>query len=240
MILAVDIGNSSSKLALFNNNMKGEISRIEGSPLAQISEFGRSGVVDHIIISDVSSADMRKELASVGLAVPVHILSAEMKLPFSISYRTPGSIGSDRLAAIAGAMTIHPGSDIMVIDAGTAVTYDLVTSTGVFIGGNISPGLRMRFNALNRFTGRLPLVDPSGTFNQLGIDTEDAIRSGVVQGLVFEINEYIRTFESKYENLKVILSGGDTRFLSEHIKFSFTFAPDLILEGLNNIMTYNA
>ncbi len=240
MILAVDIGNSSSKTALYSDNKRGNITRIEGAPYDKIAELINENNVKAVIISDVSVPGPLKDQFLKSTSTPVHYLNPEMKFPFTIAYKTMESIGSDRLAAIAGAMVHHPATDVLVIDAGSAVTYDFITSGASYEGGNISPGLSMRFRALNNFTGRLPLVSAADSFREMGDDTTGAIRSGVILGLIYEINSYIRTFKSKYKGLKVVLSGGDAGFLSDHIDFSFTFAPDLVLDGLYNIMIYNA
>jgi len=240
MNLAVDIGNSSSKLALFNGNEIAYLFKVEGAPVSKVRDLTGRYDLDAIIVSDVSSLKDENRSELISLKIPVHFLSSESMFPFSIEYRTGSSLGTDRLAAVAGAYNMWHAHNVLIIDAGTAVTYDLLTSSGVYKGGNISPGLSMRFKALNTYTGRLPLVYPRAEFKPLGDDTESAIRAGVQLGLVFEINEYIRTFESRHKDLKVIVTGGDSDILSGHIKFSFTFAPDLIVEGLNYLLNYNA
>ena len=148
-------------------------------------------------------------------------------------------MGADRLAAVAEAYALQPGHNLLVIDAGTAITYDLVTSDGVYLGGNISPGINMRFKALNLLTGKLPLVEKEGERLAIGNTTETAIREGVLQGVDKEIEGYIREYAQKYPNLLVFLTGGDTFLLENRVK-NRTFADNLlVIKGLNRILKLN-
>jgi type III pantothenate kinase len=169
----------------------------------------------------------------------VHVLSSKSKLPFKIEYDTPETLGSDRIAAVAGAFNLFPGMEILIIDAGTALTFDFL-SANIYKGGNISPGLTMRFKALNKFTDRLPLVSQTGNFTFPGRNTTDAIMAGVIAGITYEINEYIRTFENKKTDFNIILTGGDSEFLIDKINYHITYMPDIVIDGLNYILEYNA
>jgi type III pantothenate kinase len=169
----------------------------------------------------------------------VHVLSYKSKLPFKIEYNTPETLGTDRIAAVAGAFSLFPGSEILVIDAGTALTFEFL-STDTYKGGTISPGLTMRFKALNKFTDRLPLVSPTTNYSFPGQNTTDAIVAGVITGVVYEINEYIRTFENKHSDFNIILTGGDSEFLKDKINYQITYIPDIVIDGLNYILEYNA
>jgi type III pantothenate kinase len=169
----------------------------------------------------------------------VHILSHRSKLPFRIGYETPETLGTDRIAGVAGAFNLFPSSDLLVIDAGTAITYDFL-SNGCYKGGNISPGLGIRFRSLNEYTGRLPLVAPADNFTFPGRNTTDSILAGVITGVTYEINEYIRTFEKKINDLKILLTGGDGGFLKSKINHQVTYVPDIVIDGLNFILEYNA
>jgi len=128
---------------------------------------------------------------------------------------------------------------VLIIDAGTALTFDFL-SDNIYKGGNISPGLAMRFRALNKFTDRLPLVSPTEYFTFPGRNTTDAIRAGVITGITYEINEYIRTFEKKRTHFKIILTGGDSEYLKDKIDYEVTCMPDIVTDGLNYILEYNA
>lgn len=238
MNLIADIGNSSVKIALYEGKDK-----VRSEKLIELT-----GEWLHTLLS---SADIEKAIISSVRALPdsiireltekisfLHVLSAESKLPFKLDYRSPETLGPDRIAAIGGAFMLYPESTSMVIDAGTALTYDLLEG-GVYHGGNISPGIRMRFEALHRFTGRLPFVNTLNPYESPGKTTEEAITAGVVNGVLYEINEYIRTFEKKYPGIRIIITGGDAAYLSDKLE-RVIYIPDIVLEGLNYILEYNA
>ena len=156
-----------------------------------------------------------------------------------MEYESPGTLGPDRIAAIAGAWFRFPGKEVLVIDAGSALTFDYLEGK-VYLGGNISPGLTMRFRSLHYFTGKLPLVTSSEKYSSPGKNTVEAITAGVIDGLVFEINEYIRKAREAKPDLKVVLTGGDGEFLKEKIRFDVDLIHDLVLEGLNQILIFNS
>jgi type III pantothenate kinase len=162
-----------------------------------------------------------------------------LRLPFKNLYKTPETLGTDRLAAAAGAFSHFPDTNVLVIDAGTAITYEFM-EPGLYLGGNISPGLMIRFRALHRFTGKLPLVNPSSGYEYPGQTTTSAIATGVIRGMIYEINEYIRTFEKKYADTRIILTGGDGDFFRDKLLKEVLYMPDLVMEGLNFILEYNA
>jgi len=134
---------------------------------------------------------------------------------------------------------LFPGSSVLIVDAGSALTFDFLSGNS-FKGGNISPGLNMRFKALNKFTDRLPLVSPKNRYTSPGKNTNDAIAAGVITGVIYEINEYIRTFVNEHNDFKIILTGGDGEFLKDKIDYHFTYMPDIVIDGLNIILEYNA
>lgn len=167
-----------------------------------------------------------------------HLLTHESKLPFKVEYKTPDTLGSDRLAAIAGAYNKYGQESVLVIDAGTAITFDLLEN-GIYMGGSISPGIRIRFQALNSFTGRLPLVERSEYINYPSLTTKEAINSGVINGVLFEINEYIRRFEKSHPEGIAVITGGDAGFLDNKTEKKIRNEPRLVTEGLNYILEYN-
>ncbi len=160
-------------------------------------------------------------------------------LPIENLYETPETLGKDRIAAAVGASELFPDQNLLIIDAGTAITYDLVSEKNQFVGGNISPGMEMRFKALNHFTGKLPLVSCSNEFNLIGTNTTDAIRAGVQNGIVYEIEQTIEVFSRNYQNLQVVLTGGDSVFLAKKLDDSIFVHLNLTLIGLNRILEYN-
>jgi type III pantothenate kinase len=239
MNLIVDIGNTSTKLAVYEGREKVHTSRINELSCEELEKELRGYKIKKAIVSSVRNLpDYITDLFFTNIPY-VHILTHKSLLPFRIGYKTPATLGTDRLAAAAGAFNMFPGSEILIIDAGTAITFDFL-SADVFKGGNISPGIEMRFKALNKFTGKLPLLSISEDFSSPGQNTNDAIRAGVITGVTYEINEYIRTFEKKHIDYKIILTGGDSGYLKDKINQQFTYLPDIVTDGLNYIIEYNA
>jgi type III pantothenate kinase len=160
-------------------------------------------------------------------------------MPLKILYKTPATLGVDRLAAACGARALFPLQHCLTIDAGTCVTFDFIDMDGNYYGGAISPGMNMRFQALHTFTARLPLVSPAGEANLIGDSTESSIRSGVINGLAAEIDGIIHQYQLKFEGLRAILCGGDALFFENKLKASIFASPELVLVGLNSILIYN-
>jgi type III pantothenate kinase len=170
----------------------------------------------------------------------VIFLDENTPIPITIRYKTPATLGKDRLAAAAGANYLQPHKNILVIDAGTAITYEFIDSKGVFTGGNISPGMTTRFRALNHFTGKLPLVNETDDVPFIGDSTETAIIAGVVNGIIYEMDGYIDALKTRYEDFFVFLTGGHSFYFERRLK-NHTFAEsNLVLTGLNRILEYNA
>lgn len=167
-------------------------------------------------------------------------LDHQTELPIENLYETPETLGKDRLAAAVGANELFPNQNILVIDAGTAITYDLVSEKNQFVGGNISPGLQMRYKALNHFTGKLPLVSYSDEVQLIGKNTTDAIRAGVQNGIIYEIDRTIELFNTNYQNLQLVMTGGDSIFFDKKLNYSIFVHFNLTLIGLNRILEYNA
>jgi type III pantothenate kinase len=167
-------------------------------------------------------------------------LDHHTELPIENLYETPETLGKDRLAAAVGANELFPDQNLLIIDAGTAITYDLVSEKNQFVGGNISPGLQMRFNALNHFTGKLPLVSYSNEFQPIGKNTTDAIRAGVQNGILYEIDRTIDLFNRNYQNLQIVMTGGDSIFFDKKLNYSIFVHFNITLIGLNRILEHNA
>lgn len=240
MNLVIDIGNSKTKLALFRD---GRIITSEQVEVLTVSLLDRmqseyTGIT-HAILCSVRELDPSIMEYLTG-AFPFFLeLNKSTPLPIINAYRTPATLGMDRLAAVVGASNIFPGKDVLVIDAGTALTFDLVTSDNRYIGGNISPGLNMRFNALHHYTGSLPLVVEKDDFPVLGETTEAAIVAGVEQGMVLEIDGFIDKIKAIYTDPEVILTGGDSKFFDKKLKNSIFVNQNLVLIGLNEILNFN-
>jgi type III pantothenate kinase len=239
MNLIFDIGNTSTKVAIFDGREKIISLRTKIFSCEKLEKTLGKYELNKAILSTVrNTPDFVIDLATRGIPY-VHILSHKSKLPFKNEYETPQTLGPDRVAAIAGAYLAFPGKKVLIIDAGSAVTYDFLSGK-IYKGGNISPGLSMRFRALHRFTGKLPLASTTEKFSSLGKNTIEAITAGVINGLIYEINEYIRTFLTRHVDLKVIVTGGDSGYLKNRINYKVTYMPDIVLDGLNYILEYNA
>jgi type III pantothenate kinase len=239
MNLIVDIGNTSTKLAVYKGREKLSVSRINELSCEELEKELSGYKIKRAIVSSVKKLPPYiSDLIFTNIPF-VHILSHKSRFPFKIEYETPETLGTDRIAAVAGAFNLFPGAEILVIDAGSAITFDFL-SADIYKGGNISPGLMMRFKALNKFTGRLPLVSPTRNYTFPGRNTIDAITAGVITGVTYEINEYIRTFEKRHTDFKIILTGGDSGFIKDKINYQLAYMPDIVIDGLNYILEYNA
>lgn len=160
-------------------------------------------------------------------------------IPIQNLYKTPNSLGKDRLAAAVGAAQLYPQQNLLVIDAGSTITYELITQEG-YLGGAISPGILMRFKALHHFTGKLPLISPSETYAKLlGQNTEEAILSGVLNGVLAEVDGIIDQYKKVYPDISVIFTGGDLKHFDKNLKNNIFAAENLVLQGLNFILEYN-
>jgi type III pantothenate kinase len=241
MNLVFDIGNTATKIAVYDGEEKKTSLSTKQFSWHKLQEIFApyTDKIDRAIISTVrDTPEFIIDMATLGIPY-VHVLSHHTKLPFKNEYETPETLGSDRIAAVAGAYHMYPGRNVLVIDAGSAVTYDYLSGK-TYKGGNISPGLSMRFRALHRFTGKLPLCSTLEKYSSPGKDTLEAITAGVTDGLIFEINEYISTFQEKNIDSMVIITGGDSGYLKERISYQINYQPDLVLSGLNYILEYNA
>ena len=236
--LIIDIGNNSAKLFLFNGEQIILHTRKEGNFMELLTDWNKSYDIEKAIVSTVVDipAEQKKEIESYGY--PVLWFNNKTPVPIGIKYRTPQTLGSDRVAAAVGAAGQVPGRNLMVIDAGSAITIDIVDKEGNFVGGNIAPGVNMRFKALHAFTGRLPLIDQEGDTPTHGYDTETAIRSGVIKGVCHEIDGYINEFIEKNGDVFVFLTGGDEKTLINSIKNRIFADRFLVAKGLNRILTH--
>ena len=239
MNITIDIGNTLVKIGLFNNDKL--ITRFSRSALSVklISELqNKYGTIDNAIISDVT--DGRKKIKNTLKGIPKQIfLNHKTPLPFANNYGTPATLGTDRIALVAGALKYFPGKNVLVISAGTCVTYDFITVKKEYMGGSISPGLHMRLAALHHFTARLPLLKPKQIKMLGGKTTNDSILSGIINGTTYEMDGFINDYKKKFHDVQVILTGGDAALFAERLKNSIFAAPELTLFGLNEILKHN-
>jgi len=245
MNLIIDIGNSRTKLAVCKNDTFIELLQIESDNLNLFQEHINNLTTSFYEIKNVIVSIVRKESDFFSEFLKnklkeIIFLSEKTKIPIKNLYKTPEKLGKDRLAAVVGANFLFPERDVLVFDAGTALTIDFINKNGEYFGGNISPGLTLRYKALNYFTGNLPLLQADINFETLsGDSTNTAIQAGVQNGIIFECRSYIEEYSKKYENLKVIFTGGDTNFFANRLKKNIFAEENLVLIGLNKILQYN-
>lgn len=241
MNLIIDIGNSKVKLFIFHNGEP--VWQYAGSKKSAdgLQETVVQGKIERAIVSAVAEPGKEFLEAMKQLECPLLKLSSETPVPIRNGYASPKTLGTDRLAAVVGANVLFPKNDVLVIDAGTCITYDVIDHSGVYIGGNIAPGKRIRFSSMHTETERLPLVSDNGVWPKcLGRTTEEALRGGVMWGLKAEVDYYIESLKVVMPQLKVILTGGDAPFLKEIInKDDLMVDPLLVAKGLNRILDYN-
>ena len=237
MNIAIDYGNSSAKVGVFDGRQLVE-RKIFGSQ-EELRGFLQNFSAGCLIVSSVSVD--AAEVASWGKSVSQRfVLTSNLPLPVKNQYATPNTLGVDRLAGVCGAQAMFPGKSSLVIDAGTCITYDFLTRSGEFLGGGISPGLKMRFQAVHTFTKRLPLVSTHGHPPLIGDSTETCIQSGIENGLVAEIDGIVAEYAAQFSDLHVILTGGDAPFFENRLKAPIFAVPELVLSGLNSILIHNA
>lgn len=236
MNLIADIGNNSAKFFLFSGKQMILHTRITGNNYGIIGEWREQYEIERAIVSSVIDLAEEQKMHFTALDCPLLWFNSTADTPLDIAYRTPGTLGSDRLAAAVGAWDIQPGKNLLVIDAGSAITIDFVSRDGTYHGGNIAPGIKMRLKALHQFTGRLPMVEKEGDTPTFGYDTETAIRSGVLKGIAHEIDGYIEETRSKYGDIFVFLTGGDENSLKNMIKSRIFADKYLVARGLNRIL----
>lgn len=239
MNLVIDIGNTAAKIAVFDGEELIDISYEPQHSLDSLKEISqRFPLRQGIIASVISLTDVMLQQLN-GLNIRLIHLTAKTPIPINNLYKTPQTLGVDRLAAVVTAHTSSPQLDALVIDAGTCITYDYINKNGDYLGGNISPGVNMRLKALHAFTDKLPLISPEGEILEWGNTTETAIRAGVIHGIQQEMEGYIRLAEKRSTNLSVFLTGGDSVYF-DTIKKNTIFADKyLVLKGLNRILSYN-
>ncbi len=244
MTLVIDIGNTFTKIAVFKQDELLHAGQFQTLDTDVLMSAVRMHQIDEAIISSVKK-DKEKWQAKLSETVPVVYFNTTMSGKVINHYQTPLTLGADRLAGVIGAHHLFPGINNLVIDAGTCITYDWIDADGNYYGGSISPGLNMRYKALSYYTAGLPELSADKTFSEsFGNDTTTAIRSGVQNGIKYELQGFIESYKKAGENMNIILSGGDSIFFDTLLKNSI-FAPYvknepyLVLKGLNAALQNN-
>jgi len=234
--LIIDIGNSRIKTAVFEQDNLLDEGIFED--LAQFAIYSKQLVFSQAIISSVTFTE--SQLHDL-LDFPFLFLGSKTPLPFQNLYATPETLGVDRKAAAIGARTVFQKCPVLAIDLGSCITYDFMDESDSYLGGAITPGLQMRFKAMNQHTARLPLVEleQGEKPNLIGDSTVSCLRSGVFYGIQFEMQGFIQAYQAQYDGLKVIICGGDSKIFESLTKDHIFVIPNLVLRGLNRILTYN-
>ncbi|MBK8956015.1 MAG: type III pantothenate kinase [Saprospiraceae bacterium] len=239
--LCIDLGNSRAKLAIFHDRSLHNYASYDLPDTDHISGWLKEQEFDSLIYSTVLDPNP-VWLESLKDQVQSVRLTAQCKLPVKLDkYETPHTLGSDRIAALCGAVQLHLlDASILIVNAGTCMTYDVINTDGQFLGGNISPGLEMRYLAMHKFTSALPLVHPLHPGDHLlGRTTQEAIENGGYFGLIFEIENYFSRLSENYPGLKCVLTGGNAHKLVNRLKIDIFADPYLLLKGLNYILEIN-
>jgi len=240
MNLIIEQGNTMLKMAVFDGNRQVAFLSNDNSESPRMDVLFEQYCPDRCIMSSVIDGNERltdwlKE------RIPHFLwLDETTPVPVSIEYTTTNTLGKDRLAAVVGAHYLKPEQNVFVIDAGTAITYELIETPGIYKGGNISPGLTTRFLSLNRFTQQLPLVKEQVDVPFIGTSTESAILAGVVNGIALEMDGYMDVMKTKYGDMFVFLTGGHANYFENRLKNHIFAVANLVLIGLNRILEYNA
>jgi type III pantothenate kinase len=237
MNICIDFGNTSIKAAAFNGDKI--VSNYNKLNYVELLNLVNEHIDYKLAISSVSNEvvhivnliENKERLTIINYLTPV---------PIKNLYQTPETLGMDRLAAVIGAHFLYPETNCLVIDAGTCITYDLLDKSGNYHGGSISPGMDMRYKAINHYTAKLPMIEDRSFEGLIGKNTNDAIVSGINHGVLGEVNWVISSYKEKYPGIQTVMCGGNIAFFETKIKERIFAVPELVLVGLNRILNYNA
>ncbi len=238
MYLTIDAGNTRTKAVVYDSaGLLLDSIIAEGNEFAPIKELALRNTIEHVIVSTTGIRAWK--LPDLGIKGKNIELSHEVPLPIRIIYSTPETLGRDRIAAACGAKAYYPGKNCLVISAGTCITMDMLLASGVYLGGNIAPGLRMRLQAMHEYTAKLPLVEPGHPDLAFGDSTVHAMQNGAGLGMVMEIEGIFRRAKDAFGEVLIVMTGGDAVFLADRIESQIFVAPELVTQGLFQILAFN-
>ncbi len=240
MLLAIDVGNTRIKAAVFEANTLLEVGVFPMDELRQKIEFilQKYPKIKDTVLASVGNTS-KTNLSFLEKTTNLQVLSHQSKFPFQNQYTTPTTLGIDRMVLAAGAVFQFPNQNRLIIDAGTCITYDFVDQHNQYLGGAIAPGIRLRYEALNQFTSKLPLLQKTDPDNYIGNSTAQSIHSGVINGTIHEIDGFIEEYKTQYAKFIIILTGGDSDFLAKRLKNTIFAHSNFLLESLNQTFQYN-
>ncbi len=237
MLIAIDIGNTSIKFGIFDRKeliYQGKVNADATIPTNILRKYSvkkaiycATGQITAVMMTQIKGFEHH------------HELTHETPIPVQSNYLTPSTLGRDRIAAVCGAFEAYPNQNVLIIDAGTCITYEVLTKDGIYLGGNIAPGLKMRIQAMHEFTAKLPIVPLSLPADLLGTSTETALQNGAVRGSLLEIVEFRSRVKRKIGHLTTVLTGGDADFLDSSLKIKTFVNRTLVLLGLQAIYSFN-
>tara|TARA_Y100000385_G_scaffold145208_1_gene150828 strand:- start:33215 stop:33934 length:720 start_codon:yes stop_codon:yes gene_type:complete len=230
--ITIDEGNTITKLALFEGDDL--VLKENNVSVERVLELASN--CDRLIVSSVKKDS---EYGALAEKKDVLVLNSITPIPVSNCYKTPNTLGNDRIALVVGATVHYSGHNVLVIDAGTCITYDFINAEQEYLGGSISPGIRMRYSALHQYTSQLPMLKTEEKAALIGGDTEESIHSGVINGVLAEIDGVIQRYIEQYPDVKVVVTGGNVKLFDKGLKNTIFASPNLLMEGLNKILDYN-
>ena len=240
MNLCIDVGNTQVKLGVYDS--KETLLWFSKHPELTIAVLETLFLKFEIKQAILSSVRVEHQVVLEFLENKLNTvlqLSFKTNVPLQSQYQTPETLGNDRLAAVIGANALYPKDGVLVIDAGTCITYDFVTADATYMGGSILPGINMRFQALHELTAKLPLIKQADLDSFVGTSTETSIQTGILYGVLHELRGFKLQYEQEFGNIKVIVTGGDASYFESQLKNEIFAQPKLVLIGLNKILNYN-
>jgi type III pantothenate kinase len=239
MNLVIDIGNTRAKVALFQADKPVRDGILELSEPASLFRFLGPNKAAKLILSSVVK-QLPAFLEDYLVSIPSIEFAHDTPVPIQNKYESASTLGGDRLAAAVGGWKRYTGADLLVIDAGTCIKYNFVSAAGEYLGGGISPGINMRFMAMHNLTGKLPLIEANEDFDHLiGSTTQDSLLSGVMNGILEEVEGIINRYKTQYHEVQIVVTGGNYHFFEKRLKKRIFAHPNIVLEGLNEILEYN-
>lgn len=238
MNLVLDIGNSLLKAGIFKNNNLINYFEFNQDYYLNVKSIIRKNPIIYSIASNVSESN-NKLIELLSNETNLIKFNSSLKVPFKNCYQTINTLGKDRIALVSNASKEYPKENILLIDLGSCITFDFLNNKNEYLGGSISPGLRMRYKSLNNYTANLPLIDPKEIDYFIGKNTEDSIHSGIINGIISELNSIIDKYTNQYKEIRIILTGGDSKFLFKKIKNGIFANPNFLIFGLNFLIELN-
>jgi type III pantothenate kinase len=237
--ICIDVGNTRLKVGVFHPEKEVEYITFSHYDLETFKSLSEKCPIHQFVFSSTAllSSEIEAFLKQTNNFLEIN---HQVLFPFINLYETPHTLGTDRMALVAGAISLYPNRNCLIIDAGTSITLDFVNENGAYLGGSIHPGIQMRLKALHNFTGKLPLVNEDWSENLIGKSTIECIQIGTVKGAVYEIQQFIEEYRENFKDLVVLLSGGNTEIFFYKLKNEIFAHPNLVLLGLKTIALHNA